>query len=75
MTQTSNTSDLRNGPDDNGLFGAFGGRYVAETLMPLSLDLAANTKRPRKIRHSKKNWPTSSVITSDVQARCISLNA
>ncbi len=21
MTQTSNTSDLRNGPDDNGLFG------------------------------------------------------
>ena len=40
MTQTSNTSDLRNGPDANGLFGAFGGRYVAETLMPLILDLA-----------------------------------
>jgi tryptophan synthase beta chain len=31
---------LRNGPDANGLFGAFGGRYVAETLMPLVLDLA-----------------------------------
>jgi len=40
MTQTSNTSNLRSGPDDNGLFGAFGGRYVAETLMPLILDLA-----------------------------------
>ena len=35
MTQ----SNLRNGPDANGLFGAFGGRYVAETLMPLILDL------------------------------------
>ncbi|MBB4618399.1 tryptophan synthase subunit beta [Sphingomonas abaci] len=26
-------------PDDRGHFGAFGGRYVAETLMPLILDL------------------------------------
>ena len=26
-------------PDANGRFGAFGGRYVAETLMPLVLDL------------------------------------
>ena len=36
MTQ----NNLRSGPDANGLFGAFGGRYVAETLMPLVLDLA-----------------------------------
>ncbi|OAI93581.1 tryptophan synthase subunit beta [Pseudomonas putida] len=36
MTQ----NNLRTGPDANGLFGAFGGRYVAETLMPLVLDLA-----------------------------------
>lgn len=28
-----------NAPDTNGLFGSFGGRYVAETLMPLVLDL------------------------------------
>ena len=35
MTQ----STLRTGPDANGLFGSFGGRYVAETLMPLILDL------------------------------------
>lgn len=33
-------SNLRSGPDSNGLFGAFGGRYVAETLMPLVLELA-----------------------------------
>jgi tryptophan synthase beta chain len=30
---------LRGGPDANGHFGEFGGRYVAETLMPLILDL------------------------------------
>jgi tryptophan synthase beta chain len=32
-------TSLRAGPDANGHFGAFGGRYVAETLMPLILDL------------------------------------
>lgn len=26
-------------PDETGHFGQFGGRYVAETLMPLILDL------------------------------------
>jgi len=36
MTQ----SQYRAGPDANGLFGSIGGRYVAETLMPLVLDLA-----------------------------------
>jgi tryptophan synthase beta chain len=30
---------LKAGPDARGHFGAFGGRYVAETLMPLILDL------------------------------------
>ncbi len=30
---------LRSGPDDRGFFGIFGGRFVAETLMPLILDL------------------------------------
>ncbi len=29
----------RGGPDEKGHFGIFGGRYVAETLMPLILDL------------------------------------
>ncbi len=33
------TPSLRSGPDANGHFGSFGGRYVAETLMPLILDL------------------------------------
>ena len=32
-------NSLRNGPDDQGRFGLYGGRFVAETLMPLILDL------------------------------------
>jgi tryptophan synthase beta chain len=32
-------ASLRAGPDDRGHFGQFGGRYVAETLMPLILAL------------------------------------
>ncbi len=32
-------NSYRTGPDDKGFFGLFGGRFVAETLMPLILDL------------------------------------
>lgn len=32
-------NSYRTGPDERGHFGLFGGRYVAETLMPLILDL------------------------------------
>ena len=32
-------NSLRGGPDSEGHFGAYGGRFVAETLMPLLLDL------------------------------------
>ena len=34
---TPNT--YRSGPDERGHFGLYGGRFVAETLMPLILDL------------------------------------
>jgi len=34
-------ASLRSGPDARGHFGPFGGRYVAETLMPLILELEA----------------------------------
>ncbi|MEZ5688958.1 MAG: tryptophan synthase subunit beta [Caenibius sp.] len=37
MTTTQNS--FRNQPDERGHFGQFGGRYVAETLMPLILEL------------------------------------
>lgn len=40
MTKQDKLSNsFRNQPDDRGHFGQFGGRYVAETLMPLILDL------------------------------------
>jgi tryptophan synthase beta chain len=32
-------NSFRNGPDESGHFGLYGGRFVAETLMPLILDL------------------------------------
>ena len=34
-------NSLRNGPDARGRFGEFGGRFVAETLMPLILEVEA----------------------------------
>ena len=37
LAQRSNS--FRAGPDETGHFGIFGGRFVAETLMPLILDL------------------------------------
>jgi len=33
------SNSFRTGPDENGRFGIFGGRFVAETLIPLILDL------------------------------------
>jgi tryptophan synthase beta chain len=38
------TNSFRNQPDERGHFGQFGGRYVAETLMPLILDLEREYK-------------------------------
>jgi tryptophan synthase beta chain len=39
---TDGLNSLRNGPDEQGRFGIYGGRFVAETLMPLILDLEAH---------------------------------
>ena len=38
-TAETKLNSFRTGPDDKGFFGLFGGRFVAETLMPLILDL------------------------------------
>src|SRR5690606_40785722 len=37
--QPHKRNSLANGPDERGHFGLFGGRFVAETLMPLILEL------------------------------------
>ena len=41
MNQSANLNSYREGPDEDGRFGIFGGRFVAETLMPLILELQA----------------------------------
>ncbi len=40
-------STYRAGPDDSGRFGIYGGRFVAETLMPLILDVERTYKEAR----------------------------
>src|SRR5947209_15800285 len=39
MTIPQQPNSFRTGPDERGHFGIYGGRFVAETLMPLILDL------------------------------------
>jgi tryptophan synthase beta chain len=41
VTIAPTPNSFRTGPDERGRFGIFGGRFVAETLMPLILDLEA----------------------------------
>ena len=41
-------NSFKNLPDDKGHFGKFGGRYVAETLMPLILDLEKAYNKAKK---------------------------
>jgi len=41
------SNSLRHGPDEHGRFGLYGGRFVAETLMPLILDLERHYRAAR----------------------------
>lgn len=41
-------NSFKTGPDEDGHFGIFGGRYVAETLMPLILDLEKHYSAAKK---------------------------
>ena len=41
-------NSFREGPDEHGRFGLFGGRFVAETLMPLILDLEQEYGRAKQ---------------------------
>ena len=41
-------NSFRAGPDEKGRFGLYGGRFVAETLMPLILDLEAHYEAAQK---------------------------
>jgi len=45
--QSPRPNTLRSGPDEEGHFGGFGGRYVSETLMPLIHDLEREYRAAR----------------------------
>ncbi len=40
-------NSFKTGPDENGRFGTFGGRFVSETLMPLILDLETEYEKAK----------------------------
>jgi len=47
VNQPPKPNSFRAGPDEDGRFGIFGGRFVAETLMPLILDLQAEWNKAK----------------------------
>ena len=60
-----NPNSFRTGPDERGHFGIFGGRFVAETLMPLILDLERALRGGEaRSRRSRPNSTACSPIMS-----------
>jgi tryptophan synthase beta chain len=47
VNEIAKPNSYRAGPDEDGRFGIFGGRFVAETLMPLILDLQAEWNKAK----------------------------
>lgn len=47
MSQPAEPNSFRTAPDEQGMFGIFGGRFVAETLMPLILELEGHWHEAR----------------------------
>ncbi|WP_067736164.1 tryptophan synthase subunit beta [Novosphingobium naphthalenivorans] len=66
MTVQPPVNSLRSLPDDTGHFGQFGGRYVAETLMPLILDLE---KEYRKAQDDPEFWAEFDALMKDFVGR------
>lgn len=65
-TQKSPANSLRSGPDKNGHFGLYGGRYVAETLMPLILEVE---KEWHKARDDEAFWDEFHALAKDYIGR------
>ncbi|EQB17632.1 MAG: tryptophan synthase beta chain [Novosphingobium lindaniclasticum] len=66
MTSQTPVNSFRNLPDETGHFGQFGGRYVAETLMPLILDLE---KEYRKAQQDPAFWSEFDALMKDFVGR------
>ena len=68
MTATiapAGVNSLRNGPNQRGRFGDYGGRFVAETLMPLVLEVERAYAAVRKIGFEKAHY------RKDIAARAL----
>ena len=59
-------NSLRQGPDENGHFGLYGGRYIAETLMPLMLSVEEAWK---KAKNDPKFWEEFHALAKDYIGR------
>lgn len=63
MNNSVEPNSFRTGPDEQGMFGIFGGRFVAETLMPLILELdeqwqiaKTDTEFQAELQHLNKHY-------------------
>ena len=59
-------NSYKEGPDDNGRFGVFGGRFVSETLMPLILSLESEYE---KVKSDKSFWKEMDFFLKDYVGR------
>ena len=57
-------NSYKSGPDTDGNFGLFGGRYVAETLMPLILSLE---REYEKAKIDKSFWKEMDFFLKDYE--------
>ncbi len=53
--KNKNKINFKKFPDKNGRFGKYGGRFVAETLMPLLLDVEKQYAKAKKSKEFKKS--------------------
>ncbi len=76
MTVQQQPNSFRTGPDERGHFGIYGGRFVAETLMPLILELEqAYARRQGRSGVQDARWTATSRIMSAGRRRSISPSA
>ena len=59
-------NSYKEGPDENGRFGSFGGRFVSETLMPLILSLE---KEYKKTKFDQSFWTEMEFFLKDYVGR------
>ena len=59
-------NSYKEGPDENGKFGIFGGRFVSETLMPLILSLESEYE---KVKSDKSFWKEMDFFLKDYVGR------